>query len=113
LGTLKEYSHLSLTHRLYFQELFVCIYSIIFLGKNEEAIKDYDEVIRLNPNHSSALNKRGSLKYSQNLFKEAIMDYDKVFHFILLFENEICVSKNTKINLSTVLTLHELNVSCI
>jgi tetratricopeptide (TPR) repeat protein len=57
------------------------LHQIKHKGKNDEAIKDYDEVIRLNPNHSNALNKRGSLKYSQNLFQEAIMDYDKVIQY--------------------------------
>ena len=47
------------------------------LENNEEAIKDYDKAIELNPNYSDAYNNRGVSKSDLGNNEEAIKDYDK------------------------------------
>ena len=46
------------------------------LGQHNEAIKDYDTVIRLNPNDALAYYKRGWAKAKLGQHNEAIKDYD-------------------------------------
>ena len=45
------------------------------MGKNREAILDYDKAIKLNPKNILAYNNRGNAKTALGLFKEAILDY--------------------------------------
>ena len=47
------------------------------LENNEEAIKDYDKAIELNPNYSDAYNNRGVAKKNSGKYEEAIKDYNK------------------------------------
>ncbi|MEI0559819.1 tetratricopeptide repeat protein [Brachyspira intermedia] len=47
------------------------------LSYNEEAIKDYDKAIELNPNYSTAYNNRGNTKNNLGLYKESIEDFNK------------------------------------
>ena len=47
-------------------------------GQYEEAIKDYDEAIRLNPEYALAYNNRGTAKSKSGQYEEAIEDFDKV-----------------------------------
>ncbi|WP_300366855.1 tetratricopeptide repeat protein [Brachyspira sp.] len=47
------------------------------LRDNEEAIKDYNKAIELNPNDSNAYNNRGNVKSDLGLYEEAIKDYNK------------------------------------
>ena len=46
-------------------------------GNYEEAIKHYDEAIRINPQHAVVYNNRGSAKGVLGKHKEAIADYDE------------------------------------
>jgi tetratricopeptide (TPR) repeat protein len=46
------------------------------LGRYEEAIKDYDTAISLNPNDALTYNNRGLAKDKQGRYQEAIKDYD-------------------------------------
>ena len=46
-------------------------------GKYEEAIKHYDETIRLNPQHTSSYNNRGNAKHALARHEEAIADYNE------------------------------------
>jgi len=46
-------------------------------GKYEEAIKHYDEAIRINPQHAVIYNNRGAAKGVLGKHKEAIVDYDE------------------------------------
>ncbi len=47
------------------------------MGRNEEAIKDYDKAIELNPQYAKAYNNRGKAKAKLGRNEEAIKDYDK------------------------------------
>lgn len=47
------------------------------LGLYEEAIKDFNKAIELNPNISEAYNNRGNAKNNLKQYEEAIKDYDK------------------------------------
>ena len=47
------------------------------LGRHEEAIADYDEAIRLNPDYDYAYNNRGVAKKNLGRHEEAITDYDE------------------------------------
>ena len=46
-------------------------------GKYEEAVKHYDEAIRLNPQYAGAYNNRGNAKSAFGRHEEAIADYDE------------------------------------
>ena len=43
----------------------------------DEAIKDYTEAIRLDPNYAWAYNNRGNVYYSKKDYDRAIADYDE------------------------------------
>ena len=43
----------------------------------EEAVADYDEAIRLNPNDDDAYNNRGIVKANLGQHEEAIADFDE------------------------------------
>ena len=45
-------------------------------GKKEEAIKEYSEVLAINPYDYNVVNDRGIIKYSLGQFESAIKDYD-------------------------------------
>ncbi len=47
------------------------------LGSYEEAIRDYNKAIELNPNDARAYHNRGYAKSKLGIFDEAIRDYDK------------------------------------
>ena len=47
------------------------------MGKYEEAIKDYDKVIELNPQYDGAHYNRGVVKNYLGYYEEAIKDFDK------------------------------------
>lgn len=47
------------------------------LEKYEESLKDYNEVIRLNPKDARAYNNRGNTKSDLGHLKEALSDYDR------------------------------------
>jgi tetratricopeptide (TPR) repeat protein len=47
------------------------------LGQHEEAIKDFDEAIRLDPKDSFAFRNRGYSKQSLGQHEEAIKDYNE------------------------------------
>ena len=47
------------------------------LGECEAAITDYDEAIRLQPDHASAYLSRGTAKYAQGQYEAAIADYNQ------------------------------------
>ena len=49
------------------------------LGKIEEAIKDYNEAIRLNSNYSTAFYNRGLAKLQLGKIEEAIKDFIKAY----------------------------------
>ncbi len=70
------------------------------LGQYEDAIKDYDKVIELNPENSEAYCNRGNAKYKlgQQILKdvirnfdEAVKDFDEVFK--LDFKNKNLVNE--------------------
>ncbi len=44
------------------------------LGRYEEAIKDYDQAIRINPNNDACYNSRGWTKYLMRNYNEAVED---------------------------------------
>jgi len=46
------------------------------LGKYQEAIEDYNECLKLKPDHYKALNNRGIAKKNIELYNEAIADYN-------------------------------------
>ncbi|MGU9956866.1 MAG: tetratricopeptide repeat protein [Arenicellales bacterium WSBS_2016_MAG_OTU3] len=46
-------------------------------GNFEEAIKDFDEAIRLKPDYAAAYWWRGMAKYELKQYKEAIKDFDE------------------------------------
>ncbi|MDZ7814749.1 MAG: tetratricopeptide repeat protein [Planctomycetota bacterium] len=47
------------------------------LGRHEEAIKDYDEAIRLDPKYAAAYNNRGAANVKLGRHKDALSDYDE------------------------------------
>ena len=47
------------------------------LGQYREAIADYDQALRLDPNHAEAYHHRGIVKHNLGLYGEAIADYDQ------------------------------------
>ncbi|AUJ49989.1 tetratricopeptide repeat protein [Brachyspira hyodysenteriae] len=47
------------------------------LGLYEEAIKDFDKAIKLNPNNSNTYNNMGIIKNYLGQYKKAIKDFDK------------------------------------
>jgi tetratricopeptide (TPR) repeat protein len=47
-------------------------------GKYDEAIKAFDEAIRLNPSDAMAWNNKGLALYAQGKYDEAIKSYDEV-----------------------------------
>ena len=49
-------------------------------GKYEEAIKHYDEAIRINPQDADAYNNRGNAKLALGLHRDAIADCDRAIH---------------------------------
>ncbi|MDE0146477.1 MAG: tetratricopeptide repeat protein [Nitrospira sp.] len=49
-------------------------------GKHEEAIKHYDEAIRINPQDADAYNNRGNAKFVLGLHREAIADCDRAIN---------------------------------
>jgi tetratricopeptide (TPR) repeat protein len=46
-------------------------------GKYEEAVKDYDEVIRVEPNYALAYNNRGLANYHKGNYDQAIADFNE------------------------------------
>ncbi len=51
-------------------------------GRHDLAIKDYDEIIRVDPDNVGVYNNRGAAKSTLGLFKEAITDYDEMIRLI-------------------------------
>ena len=49
-------------------------------GKYEDAIKHYDETIRINPQHAATYNNRGNAKHALDRHEEAIADYTNAIH---------------------------------
>ena len=47
------------------------------LGRHEEAIKDFDNAIKLAPQNADAYNNRGNAKFELGHNEEAIKDFDK------------------------------------
>ena len=47
------------------------------MGRHEEAIADYDEAIRLEPDYAEAYNHRGIARRNLERYEEAIADYDE------------------------------------
>ncbi len=76
---------------IFFKKIFISIYyynliSIYYynrglakynLGRNQEAIADYDRAIQLNPNDAAAYFNRAYAKYALGKKEEAIADYDR------------------------------------
>ena len=56
------------------------------LGQHEEAIKDYNKVIELNPNESAAYNNRGAAKKNLGQYEDALRDCKKAL--------ELCPNDN-------------------
>ena len=57
-------------------ELYKC--KIAFFASNhEEAIKNYNEALQINPEFSIILNDRGNAKHQLGQYEAAIKDYDK------------------------------------
>ena len=50
------------------------------LNQLEEAIADFDEAIRLDPNDAGAYNNRGVVKKWLNQLEEALIDFDEAIH---------------------------------
>ena len=69
------------------------------LKQYEEAIKDYDKAIELNPNYSEAYNNRGKDKYNLGLYKEAIEDFNKAIELNPNNSNSYNFRGNAKYNL--------------
>jgi protein O-mannosyl-transferase len=46
-------------------------------NRNEEALKDFNKAIELNPAYASAYNNRGNIYISKNRYDEALKDYNK------------------------------------
>ena len=46
-------------------------------GEYDQAIEQYDQVIRFDPNHINALNNRGNAYLAKGAYEEAIADFDK------------------------------------
>ena len=49
-------------------------------GEYEEAIKHYNEAIRINPQDADAYNNRGNAKFALGLYRDAIADCDRAIH---------------------------------
>jgi tetratricopeptide (TPR) repeat protein len=52
-------------------------FALSSLGKHDEAIKAYDDAIRLNPNDASAWNNKGTALYTQGKYDDAIKAFDE------------------------------------
>ena len=52
------------------------------MRKYEEAIKDYNKAIELNPNYASAFNNRGSTFNRMGKYEEAIKDYNTALSYL-------------------------------
>ena len=66
------------------------------LGKYEEAIKDYDKAIELDPDYSDAYNNRGLAKYYLDKYGEAIKDFNKVIELTPNYTNAYYDRGNAK-----------------
>ncbi len=51
------------------------------ISRNQEAMADYSEAIRLNPKYADAYNNRGSLFFDQGNFKAAVEDYNQAIAY--------------------------------
>jgi tetratricopeptide (TPR) repeat protein len=47
-------------------------------GRNDHAIADFNEALRLNPSHASSYFNRGNAMRAKGMIREAIADYLKV-----------------------------------
>ena len=56
-------------------------------GMNEEAIKCYDESIKLNPKYEIAWNNKGNSLYKFGKYEESIECYDEAIKLNPKFEN--------------------------
>ena len=66
----------------------------IIQGKYDEAIKAYDEAIRLDPNLAEAWNNKGNALYSQGKYDEAIKAYDEAIRLDPNFADAWCNKGN-------------------
>jgi hypothetical protein len=61
------------------------------IGRNDDAIRDVDQAIRLNPNFAHAFNNRGNLYFDKQQYSRAIDDYDEALRldpkFVLALDN--------------------------
>ncbi|MEI0608286.1 tetratricopeptide repeat protein, partial [Brachyspira pulli] len=57
-----------------------------YLDQYEEAIKDYDKAIELNPNNRAFYNNRGVSKENLEEYNEALKDYKKALELDLNYD---------------------------
>lgn len=55
----------------------ICGLAKFHIGKDEEAIKCFDEEIKLHPNNADAYFERGHVKYFLREYEEAVKDFDE------------------------------------
>ncbi|MEP6576721.1 MAG: tetratricopeptide repeat protein [Nitrososphaerota archaeon] len=72
------------------------------LDKLDQAIKEFDSALKLNPNYINALNNKGAILSSLGSCKEDIICYDRILeidpdHRYALYNKTKCLSETKKV----------------